>query len=194
MGEADPDIVICAYRENWPDEFERIAKALRQILGAGPLRIDHIGSTGVFGLAAKDVIDVQITVATLSDKTDVLALKAAGYQLGEKAGDFLTGMDPDSPELKKFFLREIVGTRHVNIHVREVGRMNQRYALVFRDYLRHEPRVRAAYEVTKKNLAAEFGDDMDKYYLFKDPFMDAIYAGREIWATNTGWIQDDQFN
>ena len=46
-------------------------------------RIDHIGSTAVPGLDAKDVIDVQVTVASL-DVADELAdaLLAAGYSAG----------------------------------------------------------------------------------------------------------------
>ena len=50
---------------SWPAEFREIGMAVRKALGALALRIDHIGSTSVPGLAAKDVIDVQVTVAAL---------------------------------------------------------------------------------------------------------------------------------
>ena len=58
-------ITIVAYDTSWPEAFISVAQPLRTALGELALRIDHIGSTSVPGLAAKDVIDVQVTVATL---------------------------------------------------------------------------------------------------------------------------------
>ena len=51
----------------WPDRFTAIAAELRERVGDDAVRIDHIGSTSVPDLAAKDVIDLQITVARLGD-------------------------------------------------------------------------------------------------------------------------------
>lgn len=59
-------IEILPYNPTWPDEFQRIGAILRQVLGDQALRINHIGSTSVPGLAAKDIIDVQISVAALT--------------------------------------------------------------------------------------------------------------------------------
>jgi dephospho-CoA kinase len=46
----------------WAEEFAELASELRALAGADAIRIDHIGSTSVPGLAAKDIIDIQITV------------------------------------------------------------------------------------------------------------------------------------
>jgi GrpB-like predicted nucleotidyltransferase (UPF0157 family) len=59
-------VTIVPHRPEWPTEFYAIARALRIALGDSALRIDHIGSTAVPGLAAKDRIDVQVSVAELS--------------------------------------------------------------------------------------------------------------------------------
>jgi GrpB-like predicted nucleotidyltransferase (UPF0157 family) len=59
-------VEIIPYQSSWPFEFREIAATLRQGLGELASRIDHIGSTAVPGLAAKDVIDIQITVTELS--------------------------------------------------------------------------------------------------------------------------------
>ncbi|MGH2482027.1 MAG: GrpB family protein, partial [Ktedonobacteraceae bacterium] len=59
-------ITIVPYDTNWPAAFIEVARPLRAALGDLALRIDHIGSTSVPGLAAKDIIDVQITVADLA--------------------------------------------------------------------------------------------------------------------------------
>ena len=59
-------IVIHEYQPTWPEEFELIRTSLQKILGALALRIDHIGSTSVPGMFAKDVIDIQVTVQSLT--------------------------------------------------------------------------------------------------------------------------------
>jgi GrpB-like predicted nucleotidyltransferase (UPF0157 family) len=67
-------IVIAPYDPQWPLAFQRLGTPLHAALGDLALRIDHIGSTAVPGLSAKDVIDVQITVATLEKRTLVAAI------------------------------------------------------------------------------------------------------------------------
>jgi len=69
---------ILPYQPTWPDEYHRIAARLRRGLGDLALRIDHIGSTAVPGLAAKDIIDIQVTVAALDDAL-LAAFTALGY-------------------------------------------------------------------------------------------------------------------
>ena len=72
-------IIITAYNPGWPQEFEAVKETLTQVLGPLALRIDHIGSTSVPGLGAKDVIDIQITVHELrSEIRDMLVV--AGYE------------------------------------------------------------------------------------------------------------------
>ena len=60
-------VVISPYRDDWPAAFEVVARRLAAILGERALRIDHVGSTAVPGLDAKNVIDVQVTVRALTD-------------------------------------------------------------------------------------------------------------------------------
>ncbi len=75
-------IDIVEYQERWPHDFRGLAGELRARLGAVAVRIDHIGSTSVPGLAAKDVIDIQVTVdAVEPDDAHVCALQAAGHRL-----------------------------------------------------------------------------------------------------------------
>src|SRR5262245_39683368 len=70
-------VEIVPYQTNWPAEFQAIAARLRSALGDLALRLDHIGSTSVPGLPAKDIIDVQITVAALTEP-----LRSAMLSLG----------------------------------------------------------------------------------------------------------------
>ena len=77
-------IAIVSYDDRWLAEFQRIATALRAALGELAVRIDHIGSTAVPGLAAKDVIDVQVTVAALEAAAITTALAPLGYTLRDE--------------------------------------------------------------------------------------------------------------
>ena len=110
------------------------------------LRIDHIGSTSVPGLPAKDIIDVQVSVSQLDAALDA-AFLSIGYTVfpgitsDHQPPDFV---GPDSEWVKRYF-RPPAGQRPTHMHVRILGRANQRYALLFRDYLRSHPAVAAGY-------------------------------------------------
>jgi GrpB-like predicted nucleotidyltransferase (UPF0157 family) len=180
-----PEIVD--YQPTWPTDFAAIAATLRRALAGLALRIDHIGSTSVPGLAAKDIVDVQITVAAL-DPQVLSGLTALGYTRSERiVGDH---RPPNSPgpdsDWQKWFLREPPGQRLTNTHVRVQGRPNQRYPLLFRDYLRAHPATAAAYAELKRRLARELADPQT-YPDVKDPAVDLIYFAAEDWAAVTGW-------
>lgn len=183
-------VEICAYDPQWPDEFAVVADPLRHILGDAATRIDHIGSTSVPGLAAKDVIDVQVSVA------DEVSLDSAAGELqrngwvpsAEVRGDHpVPGSSTDTRDWEKQFFSEPVGTRRVNLHVRVEGRANQRYPLLFRDYLRTHPSSAESYAALKRHLASLLPDDPGHYADVKDPVCDLIYLAAEEWAKETGW-------
>ena len=160
------------------------------MVGALALRIDHIGSTSVPGLAAKDVIDTQITVV------DERAMNEAAERL-DRAGWSVTravmtdhiapGGPPDAREWVKRFGREPPDHRRVNLHIRIAGRANQRYALLFRDYLRAHPTAAAAYAAFKRRAAALLPNDLNAYADLKDPVCDLVYLPAEDWAARTAW-------
>ncbi|MEO0416549.1 MAG: GrpB family protein, partial [Verrucomicrobiota bacterium] len=87
-----------------------------------------------------------------------------------------------------WFFREPEGSRRVNCHVRISGNPNQRYPLIFRDYLREFPMVAASYAAIKKATAQHCSaGGEDAYYDIKDPVTDIIYAAAEQWAETSGW-------
>jgi GrpB-like predicted nucleotidyltransferase (UPF0157 family) len=183
-------IIIEPYQPGWQDEFQVIGGALRAALGDLALRIDHIGSTSVPGLAAKDRIDIQITVRALTPEVEA-ALNRAGYQRTERIkGDHVPPQGVEDPaEWAKWFFTAPPGQRPTNTHVRVAGRANQRYALLFRDFLRASPSVALAYARVKETLAKYHGDDEDAYYALKDPVCDIIIGGAEQWVAATHWQQ-----
>lgn len=182
----DRRVTIVEPKASWPTEFDAISSAIRAALGALALRVDHIGSTSVPGLPAKDVIDVQLTVAALDRDRLVPALGRAGFVEQPIGADHrppgATGPDDD---WRKLFFQPQSG-RPVNLHVRVAGRPNQRYPLLFRDYLRARPDSAAAYATLKRALAS-LGIDRGVYADVKDPACDLIFIAAEDWAEQTGW-------
>ena len=153
------------------------------------MRIDHIGSTSVPRLAAKDVIDVQITVdaeAALEPVARTLAARAWRWIPGIVDDHQVPGLSTSPAEWQKLLLREPEGERRTNVHVRVQGRANQRYALLFRDFLRMHPDAADAYARVKRGLAV-LAPDVDSYADAKDPACDLIYVAAEAWAKDIGW-------
>jgi GrpB-like predicted nucleotidyltransferase (UPF0157 family) len=179
-------VEIVPYQENWPSEFQVIAASLRRALGELALRIDHIGSTSVPGLSAKDVIDIQVTVAALDDRVR-LAMATLGYTLLEGRRDHGPPhvVGPETEWDKLLFLPP-AGQRRTHTHVRVQGRANQRYALLFRDYLRAHPATAEAYAELKRRLA-QYLAEPQTYPEVKDPAVDLIYLAAEEWAAATNW-------
>src|SRR5580704_4521435 len=89
QGNTDPEpnrvssrILIVDYDPRWPELFAREADRIRSVLGSRALRIEHVGSTSVPGLAAKPVIDLLLVVAdSAHEDAYAPALQAAGYAL-----------------------------------------------------------------------------------------------------------------
>jgi len=183
----NPQYEIVDYKESWPQEFAQIARQLREGLGDLALRIDHIGSTAVPGLAAKDVIDIQITVAALNQDV-VNAMAKIGYALAEgNLGDHIPpGQDEDPQYWEKMYFHSPANQRRTHTHVRVPGRANQRYPLLFRDYLRAHPQTAEAYARLKRMLSEHLADPF-MYPDVKDPAVDLIYLAAEEWAQQTNW-------
>lgn len=179
-------INIIAYDPDWPAEFEVIRQSLQEALGATALQIAHIGSTSVPGLGAKDVIDVQVTVAKLSPDI-VERLTRAGYHYrAEITCDHVPPGEDEAPALwAKMYFNEPAGRRRAHIHVRVRGNPNQLYPLLFRDYLRAHPQSAQAIERIKREIVKYHADDTDAYYDIKDPVYDLIWDAAKEWARDT---------
>jgi len=184
-------IEVVVYDERWPQEFRRVGVPLRQAMEELALRVDHVGSTSVPGLVAKDVIDVQVTVARLDVGAIVAALAPLGYTLLEKFNrDHVPPgrKDGRAEEWSKLLFEPPIGQRRTNLHVRQAGRANQRYALLFRDYVRADVAAAGAYGQIKVALARLHPDDVEAYYDVKDPVCDIVMAAAERWAGAAGYV------
>lgn len=175
-GPADP-LVVVPYAPEWPSRFREIAAPIRAALGGVARRIDHIGSTAIPGLAAKPIIDIQISVASL-EPLDAYRLPL------ERVGWVFRA---DNTERTKRYFREAPGTPRTHIHVRAAGSWGEQFALLFRDYVRAHPDVAARYAALKRELAERFRDDRRGYTEAKSPFIWAVMAEANDWAQAIGW-------
>ncbi|WP_113717836.1 dephospho-CoA kinase [Arthrobacter dokdonensis] len=147
----------------WPAQAVRLAARIGKAAGCAGVAVDHIGSTSVPGLAAKDVLDLQLRVKSLADADAVApALAAAGFprragQWWDTGHDFAGGRPGERWE-KRFHNAADPG-RPVNLHVRVDGSPAALLALAFRDWLRADAGVRARYESMKRGLAAAHAGD-----------------------------------
>jgi GrpB-like predicted nucleotidyltransferase (UPF0157 family) len=170
---------IVPYDPGWPAIFAALAADLRASLGEVAVRIDHIGSTSVRGLAAKPVIDIQISVA---DFEPLDAYRAPLERLGYI-------YRPDNAERTKRYFREPPGGRHIHIHVRRAGSFGEQLALLFRDYIRDHSDVAAQYADLKRALAQQYSEPEQRhaYTKAKGPFIWQVVAQADAWAQCTGW-------
>jgi dephospho-CoA kinase len=179
-------VVLTGPDPTWPDQYVRVAARIRHAAGAD-LRLDHIGSTAVPGLAAKDVIDVQLTVSSLEEADGPLAERLAEAGFPRLPGDW---WDNPRPTGSTHWPKRLHGSadpaRPVYLHLRVAGSPGWRYALLMRDHLRADPAERAAYLQVKRELAAS-APDSATYGTLKDPWFDEEYLRAEEWAERTGW-------
>lgn len=173
----DEQVQIVAYRDTWPGTFAALGSRLRGALGDVALRIDHIGSTSVPGLAAKPVIDIQISVAEFEPVDSFRGpLRELGFE-----------HRVDNADRTKRYFREAPGQRRTHIHVRRAGSFSQQYALLFRDYLRAHEDAAKEYADVKRQCAAEHSHDREAYVEAKAYFVWELIRRADGWAQRIGW-------
>lgn len=184
---------------SWPEQARRIVNRLQTACGHRALRVDHIGSTALPALDAKDVIDVQVTVESLA-VADELAepLLAAGYPRIEAITSDVAKDDArstverydhsDDPGLwhKRIHASADPG-RPTNVHLRVDGWPNQQFALLFVAWLRADVAARADYLAVKLKAEQAAGGDIAPYVAAKEPWYPDAYRRAWQWADSTGW-------
>ncbi len=170
-------ICIVEYNPAWPARFAGIGAELRRALGDVALRIDHIGSTSVPGLAAKPIVDVQVSVRWL-EPVAPFRDPLVGIGLVYRA---------ENPERTKRYFREAPGQPRTHIHVRRAGSFSEQFALLFRDFLRADQRAASDYVAIKRTLAQQYRHDGQAYTDAKAPFCWKIIERADEWAQRIGW-------
>lgn len=162
------EIKLVGYDTDWPKKFETHERVIADALGGSALRIEHVGSTSVPGLAAKPIIDILVVVPDSADESAYLPrLEAAGYVLRVR--------EPDWHEHRMFRTPE----RDAHIHIYSAGCPEIEQTLAFRDLLRGNSDDRRRYEQRKRELAAQEWSDMNAYAEAKTEVIENIIAAEQ---------------
>ena len=166
----DP-IVIVDYDPRWPQGFEQESVNLRTILTRDlVLRVEHVGSTAIPGMAAKPVIDMLVEISSF-DRGRAIAiprLQTKGYEYIWRS---------DRPPGHMMFIKRSSpnGPRTHHLHMAPAGhKLWER--LYFRDYLRANPEEALCYAQLKRDLANRFPTDREAYTNGKSIYVKLITA------------------
>ncbi|WP_278312481.1 GrpB family protein [Lolliginicoccus levis] len=167
------DIRLVPHDSVWFSHFGRERDRIALALGGFARRIDHIGSTSVAGLAAKPIIDINVSVVEPEDEDTYLPqLEAVEYVLRVREFGHRMFRTPD------------LG---VHVHVCKAGSDWERRHLLFRDWLRRSDSDRDLYGSVKHDLASRDWSDMNAYAAAKTDVIAAIMPRAEAWARTIGW-------
>lgn len=190
-----PKISVIPPRPDWAAQGQDWTVAVAQALGDEALRVDHVGSTAVPGLPAKDVIDIQATVMRLDDIEGLSArMQAAGFRRrpererdGAYDGVEAAEAGRGAEDWRKLFFREPARERRVHIHVRRNGAANNRLALLLRDFLRADAAARDSYAAFKLALWQATETRPEAYARIKAPYIAMTLRAADGWAELTRW-------
>ena len=135
----------------------------RRGLGAEQHRIEHVGSTAVPGLAAKDIVDLDIVVA--DDFVDAVS----GALTDELGGTRCENSDTWHPVFREH------GGQRFNDHVFARSDDGWKVSVATATALRERPALRAEYEQHKRTTA-EGTDDLGSYSRAKSNIVGRLLA------------------
>lgn len=144
-------LAVVAYDDRWPGEFAALAGRIQAALGPAAVRVSHVGSTSVPGLAAKDCIDVQVEVRALAEAEICGCFETTGFRLRPEPWNHAEPVP--GGECPKLVFAPPQGERASNIHVLEAGCEAARRKLLFRDFLRAHATARDSWSAFKHRLA-----------------------------------------
>jgi GrpB-like predicted nucleotidyltransferase (UPF0157 family) len=169
----DPAVRIVEYDPAWPARAAEELRRLEQALGPAAVRLEHVGSTAVPGLAAKPILDLQLSVAAIEPRAPYAEpLERLGY---------LFVPAPESPDCH-FFAKPPERPRTYHLHVGEAGSRHERRHLAVRDFLRAHDDEAARYAALKRDVAARHPQDRLAYIAGKDSYVAALEARAVEWA------------
>lgn len=183
-------VVLHEHRPVWAAQAARAIARIRHQLDAARIPyagVEHVGSTAVPGLIARDVVDVQVRMHRLEDGAAALpgALRAAAVVGLHEAQDRPHDWAPRPADWRALRAGGADPCDLMRVHVREDGSPGARATLSFRDWLRANAGERTAYSELKSTVAHQFSSH-DYPAAIERWYARALPRARE-WAQATGW-------
>jgi GrpB-like predicted nucleotidyltransferase (UPF0157 family) len=156
---------IAGHRDHWWRDFNRLAVVLAQDI-PDVVAVEHIGSTAIARMPARDILDVEVVVKKIEDEA---AFTAPLQRLGFRR------FNP--PDLAAAGLRLFVpddGSGRIHVHVCERGSAQHRRHVAVRDYLRAHPEEARRYADVKREAARLAAGSRVAYSRAKDRYLQAL--------------------
>ena len=169
----DPAIRVVEHDPGWARQADEELRCVGEALGPLAVRLEHVGSTAVPGLAAKPVLDLQLSVASIEPRAGYIGpLQRLGY---------LFAPDPDSPDFH-FFGKPAGRPRSHHLHVCEAGSSHEFRHLAVRDFLREHSDEAARYAALKHELVKRHPQDRLEYMAGKEQYVTELEGRAVVWA------------
>ncbi|CCV64383.1 conserved hypothetical protein (UPF0157) [Alteracholeplasma palmae J233] len=168
-------IFLVPHKSEWEKWFSDEKTPLTDLLGVN--KIEHIGSTAISTIYAKDIVDIMIIVEENEFAHVVDKLKGNNYILMNQKNGRAT--------FNKGYTPEGFADRVFHIHVRKTNDIDELY---FRDFLIEHEDISKAYESLKLKLWKIYEHDRDGYTEAKTEFINNITSEAKILYKNKKYI------
>lgn len=165
IGLARGIVKLAPYQMEWPSLFEQEADLLYSVLGESALHIEHIGSTSIYGMSAKPIIDMMVAVASLIEaRSFVPKVESLGYEF----------RPDDEVADRLFFAKGPHSNRTHHLSLAEPTSEFYREKILFREYLRAHGEVAEEYRKLKEELAEKYSQNRASYTEGKREFVEEV--------------------
>ncbi len=155
-------IFLVEHKTQWQNWYVSEKADLEKVLGPDLIKnIEHIGSTAIPNIWAKNIVDILIEVASPADMVQSRKLLVAN-------GWRVMSEEPERISLNKGYTQNGFADKVFHLHLRLMGDCDEIY---FRDYLRLHPDIAQAYQKIKLSLWKEFEHDRNGYTEAKSDFI-----------------------
>ncbi|MEG1726213.1 MAG: GrpB family protein [Anaerovoracaceae bacterium] len=162
------NVIVIPYDKQWVNEFEKIKSQITAVLGTTAISVEHVGSTSVFGLWAKPIIDIDVVI---KDETVLLIaikkLESIGYHYEGDLG--IEGRYAFCYDTKPNLM-----LHHLYVCPQNSKELNRH--ICFRNYLRDHHEAVEKYSQIKREAASLFPNDIDRYIAYKSSVIEEIYT------------------
>jgi GrpB-like predicted nucleotidyltransferase (UPF0157 family) len=166
------EVELVPHNPEWSQLADEETKRLEESLSFPIIGIYHIGSTSIPGIKAKPILDFVMEVEDLDDVIAAIPdFESLNY---ESKGEYgIPG--------RQFFTRDSDGERSHHLHVFETGHPDIQRHIVFRDFMRANPKAAQEYENLKETLAQRFPKQSGDYTEAKSNFILSMDEVARYW-------------
>ncbi len=155
-------ISLTPHQERWRRDYEEMEERLKQRLNHRQIiGINHIGSTSVSNIWAKNIVDILVEIHPTED-LDAVADEIKGL------GFVVMSSEKNRISMNYGYTEDGFVDPVFHLHLRYQGDHDELY---FRDYLNAFPEVAKQYEAMKLSLWKEYEFDRDGYTDAKTDFI-----------------------